>query len=138
MSGFYLLNRTRSLLIYPYSVFNPDKVYSRSEFREFGKDIAQSVLGIYYYDSVRKYRVPEGRNLFLPSIANVDWDNEEETVRRQRARDVEKHNISNETSPLSEFGWERDAWIGVFNLMRNDNQLAGSVFECYQNLLPKT
>lgn len=126
------MRKTRTLLIYFDSVYDPNKAYSRSEIREFGKDIAQSVLGIYYYDSLREYRVPEGRTLFIPSINNVDWDNENECTRRQRARDVEMHNISNETKPLSEFGWEKDAWAGIFNLMRNDNQLAGYVTQCRQ------
>jgi len=83
--------------------------------------MAQNAQGIYYHDSFDSKRVPEDRNLFIPTFEN--WDNPTEDCRRERARIVERHMINNETFNKSEYAWEADAWSDVFGRMREDSQL---------------
>ncbi|PVH83821.1 hypothetical protein DL98DRAFT_454426 [Cadophora sp. DSE1049] len=97
---------------------------------ELGKDIAQSSQGIYYYDSFHPTRVPDNRNVFVPSIEGVNWEGSEEDGRRERALAVERHMINNETFHKSEYAWEADAWADIFGHIRDDNQLVIDKRDC--------
>lgn len=86
--------------------------------------MVQSALEIHYYDSFDESRVPEDRNLFVPLIEGVNWDDWKENYRRERALIVKKHMVNNETFHKSEYAWEADAWADIFGRMRSDNRLA--------------
>jgi hypothetical protein len=86
----------------------------------YGKDYALNARGIYYFNHFQRKRVTVGREVWIPSFYDANWDNPSEFNRRKRARIIVKHNIDNETRHKSEYAGEADAWADIFNNMRND------------------
>jgi hypothetical protein len=62
--------------------------------------------------------------VFLPSVANIDWDHDSETNRRRQAKVTSRHAIENKSMNRSECSWEFDAWRDIFSKIRDDSLLA--------------
>jgi hypothetical protein len=90
----------------------------------FGKDYALNAQGIYYRSDYSQGWVTYGRNLWIPNLTGVDWEEPSELPRRKRARVLMEHTLNNETWNKSEYAWEADAWSDIFGDMRNDPILA--------------
>ncbi|KAI9695513.1 MAG: hypothetical protein M1836_006430 [Candelina mexicana] len=109
--------------------FNPGENYPASMYTNFGKDWADNARGIYYSDdwseAVRSHAtLLPGRNLFIPSFKQIDWESPHESNRRRRARMAMKHALDNSKWNKSEYAWEADAWRDIFGHIRNDPLLA--------------
>ncbi|KAH7165369.1 hypothetical protein EDB81DRAFT_917353, partial [Dactylonectria macrodidyma] len=98
----------------------------------YRNDWCLNAEGIYYRHHF-SHRWVEGfeRKLWVPSLANVDWNHETESTRRRRANTFVKHALDNEKWNKSEYAWEADAWSDVFGQMREDPLIAGNKHEYY-------
>lgn len=89
-----------------------------------GKDYALNSQGIYYRHMYNSDWVTCNRELWVPTLEDVDWNDPAEEDRRQRACTVAQHALHNETYVKSEFAWEADAWSDVFKEIRDNQCLA--------------
>jgi hypothetical protein len=88
--------------------------------RRFGVDWGHNARGIYYRHYYSPGWVTAGHSLWLPSLDGIDWNDEMEHSRRQRAKAFLRSNVDNERWPKSEYAWEADAWNHVFGRIRDD------------------
>ena len=89
-----------------------------------GKDYALNAQGIYYRHHFHPDWVTCNRELWIPTLEDIDWKGPSEEKRRQRAFTLARHAMQNEEYVKSEFAWEADAWSDVFNEIRDDRCLA--------------
>jgi hypothetical protein len=66
----------------------------------------------------------EKHDSFRPSFDAINWNDDDETIRRFRAKVVVSHARENDKFERGEFAWEADAWRDVFGNLRDDDLIA--------------
>lgn len=61
---------------------------------------------------------------FRPSFDAINWNDDDKTIRRFRAKVVASHARENDRFQRGEFAWEADAWRDVFGNLRDDDLIA--------------